>query len=67
MRSADHVVIAAMRMFGGSFIRRIADAYCAADDVNRQRLRETFADEWQKYDDMARQRRRELAPGDEER
>lgn len=65
MKSADHVVIEAMRSLGGSFIRRLADAYCAADDENRRRLRQTFADEWQKYDDLARQLRRP-APRDEE-
>ena len=49
----DDAIIHAMQVFGGSFIRRLADCYQVADDENRARLKTAFSDLWEKYEDLA--------------
>lgn len=46
---SDQQVIAAMRVYGGSFIKALAEAAAHADEVNLKRLRIAFPDYWVTY------------------
>jgi hypothetical protein len=39
----------AMRVYGGGFVKRIAEAHAAADERNAARLRDAFADYFAEY------------------
>jgi hypothetical protein len=49
----DDQIIAAMLRYGGSFMRAIANAYVVADSRNKERIRQTWAEQWSWYADMA--------------
>lgn len=49
----DYEVVAAMRRYGGSFARALADAFEHADPLHFQRLRSAFPDLWEEYARMA--------------
>jgi hypothetical protein len=58
----DEDVLAAMDRFGGSFIQALAQCYRRADPVNRDTLKNAFAEYWLQYADLAdRRREREQA------
>lgn len=44
----------AMAQMGGSFVRGLSALYCVADPDNRQRIRETWPDEWATYTAFAK-------------
>lgn len=46
-------IICAMQDFGGGFVRKLADAYVAADPVNRGRIEAAFPDVFERYARMA--------------
>jgi hypothetical protein len=54
MTTDDYDIIQAMRRFGGSFVRALAEAAQAADDVNFAKLKATWPEYWKKYADLAR-------------
>lgn len=39
----------AMRQEGGSFVRKLGEAFAVADDFNRMKLIEAFSDYWNSY------------------
>ena len=41
--------VGAMRRYGGSFVKALADAFTAADAENFAKLRAAFPDYWEKY------------------
>lgn len=45
----DQKVIEAMQKWGGSFVRALAEAAIVADSDNLRRIKEAFADIWEKY------------------
>lgn len=47
-------VVAAMRKYGGSFVKALAEAYVAADGVNREKVRDAWPDYWLTYSNYAR-------------
>jgi hypothetical protein len=53
MDHEDLHIIEAMDRNGGNFIRHLSGAYIAADPGNRRLIRETWAEEWEKYRAMA--------------
>lgn len=56
----DRLVIRAMRLYGGSFVQALADAYLHADEDNARRIREAWPEYWAQYTDHAeRLRQRE--------
>jgi len=44
-----HVLETCMHRFGGRFCEKLADAMCAADPINRQKLFDAFPDIVMKY------------------
>lgn len=53
----DEDVLWAMRLYGGNFAQKWAEAYYAADGNNQYRLRQAFSELWQNYRRLARERR----------
>ncbi len=51
---SDHQIISAMRRFGGSFARALAEAWSMGDDDNRARIKATWPDLWEEYADLAK-------------
>lgn len=62
MTPPDHEIIDAMRTYGGSFVRALAEAAACADCGNLQRLKEAFPDYWEKYEDIATTPKEATAP-----
>jgi hypothetical protein len=48
----DRMIAYAMFKRGGSFVRHLAAAYQVADPENREKIRTTWADLWEKYEGM---------------
>lgn len=46
---SDLDVILAMRKYGGSFVRALAEAALRADDSNLARIKTAWPDYWEKY------------------
>ena len=61
MELDNNQVIDAMLRLGGSFIKRLAAAYCAADDSNRERIRRAFALEWKYYINLCKWKNENLS------
>ncbi len=53
MSALELRIIDAMSDMGGHFVRGLASLYCVADPENRKRMRETWPDEWAKYEAFA--------------
>ena len=57
----DQDVVNAMRVYGGNFIRHLAETFLAADSYNQQRIKAAFDREWRHYaalaEEAAHQRR----------
>lgn len=46
----EHLKVArAMVQFGGGFFSRIGEALFHADEQNRQRIKETWPEQWERY------------------
>ena len=45
----DEATIDRMRLHGGSFVQKLAEAFASADPVNKQRLVDAFPDLLRKY------------------
>lgn len=54
----EYGVTEAMLNYGGGFVRKLAEAYRAADKDNRTRLRTAFPEYWQQYAELARMKRK---------
>jgi hypothetical protein len=50
----DSDVVNAMIRYGGSFVKRLGDAFLAADAVNFRKLRDTFPEYWEQYYEAAK-------------
>ena len=53
MTTTEHQALDAMQKYGGNFVRALERAYVSADPENRQKIRETWRNEWAKYTRMA--------------
>lgn len=51
-------IVTAMELYGGSFVKALAELYWKADELNKRRLLQAFPDYFQKYDEMATLRTR---------
>ena len=40
---------AAMKRYGGDFFRKLGEALTRADDVNTEKIRAAWPDEWERY------------------
>lgn len=49
MNINDYLTIEAMEKKGGEFVKKLAAAYVAADDDNREKIRNAFSEIWEKY------------------
>lgn len=49
----DAEAVHAMRQFGGSFVKALAQAWLVADVVNQQRVKEAFPDYFHIYRNLA--------------
>ena len=49
----DYDVTEAMLCCGGSFVRKLAEAFRCADETNQARLRDAFPHEWMVYTELA--------------
>ena len=61
----DDQIVHTMVLFGGSFVRALANAYRCGDPVNQARIKATWPEYWREYADLATlhaQRRAEAEP-----
>ena len=49
MNAIDIGVVRAMHKYGTNFANHLADTFAAADEDNRERIKEAFITEWMKY------------------
>lgn len=65
---SESEVIAAMKEFGGGFVKKLAEAYDVADPSNREIIRTAFPSYWSFYAGMAimDKARRDMDARDEE-
>lgn len=53
MSNEDLKVVRAMEMYGGSFVKHLAQLALVADPLNFRKIKETWSDYWKKYQKMA--------------
>ena len=53
MTLSDYDIIHAMKTYGGSFARALAEACRCADDVNLRHIKVAFPDLWREYRELA--------------
>lgn len=46
---SDNAIILAMETHGGAFVKRLAAAWRVADPENKQRIKATWPEYWEKY------------------
>ena len=51
---SDDLVLQAMEVYGGNFVKALAFAWRRADADNTARLRAAFSDVWDRYTEFAR-------------
>lgn len=51
--ATDAQAVHAMRQFGGSFVKQLAQLWLVADPLNQSRVREAFRLEFDKYREVA--------------
>jgi hypothetical protein len=49
MIEEDYYIIERMEIYGGSFVKSLANCFRHADPINRQKLKETFKEYWKQY------------------
>lgn len=57
----DADVIEAMHLYGGSFVRTLAELYDRGDEDNRARIKATWPEYFEEYADLARRQARREA------
>jgi hypothetical protein len=50
----NYWTIEAMRKYGGSFVKALAEAASHADPVNLQKIKTTFSEYWKEYEERGR-------------
>jgi hypothetical protein len=53
MYEDDFTVIQAMKTYGGSFVKALAEAARLADSINLEKIKTAFSDYWEKYRGMS--------------
>lgn len=53
MSTLDYPVVAAMRRYGGGFVKALAEAVYLADPAHAARLKAAFPEVWLKYGALA--------------
>ena len=61
MNESELNTVDAMRQYGGSFVKNLAECFRTADRINFVRLQNTFPEYWNQYADMAKHRAQEAA------
>lgn len=56
MTDADIKVVEAMKKYGGSFVKQLAELTLRADPINLQKIKETWPEYWQTYTEMAEEK-----------
>ena len=52
MNEHEFEVVEKMRLYGGSFVKALAECFSRADAVNRAKLQLAFAEYWREYENM---------------
>jgi hypothetical protein len=42
-------IVSAMETYGGNFVKKLAEAFKAADPTNFQKLKDAFPEYWERY------------------
>ncbi len=53
MNEDDFKIVSAMEEYGGSFVQALAKAAFRADQVNLQKMKDTWPEYWKEYAEMA--------------
>lgn len=54
MSDEEMKIVEAMKTYGGSFVKALAEAYIRADHYNRGKIRATWDDYWNTYKEMSK-------------
>jgi hypothetical protein len=49
MNDEDFKIVSAMETYGGNFVKKLAQAFKAADSTNFQKLKNAFPEYWAEY------------------
>ena len=49
----DNEIVSAMVVYGGGFVKSLAESFRRADEINFARLKAAFPDLWEKYTRLA--------------
>jgi len=49
----NYSIIAAMKQYGGNFVKHLAELWIAADSANRQRIESTWPEFFEQYQKLA--------------
>lgn len=52
MNEKEYVVVEKMQVYGGGFVKALAECFRCADNVNFRKLREAFPEYWENYEAM---------------
>jgi len=53
MNEQEFKIVDAMAMYGGSFVKALAQCFYLADNINFEKLKSTFSEYWLKYETMS--------------
>ena len=53
MNDQDYAVIDAMKKYGGSFVKALAECATRADSDNLIKIKTTFSEYWKQYEEIA--------------
>lgn len=57
MNDHDYEVVEAMRQYGGSFVKALAECFLRADTDNFWKLKIAFPEYWKQYQEMAKNKK----------
>ena len=52
MTDQEFRVLEKMQMYGGSFVKALANCFHKADNTNFKKLKDTFSEYWKQYEEM---------------
>lgn len=59
--SRDRYTIDAMKRYGGSFVKALAEAFERADHMNFEKLKSAFPEYWQQYEGVGIELEKQLS------
>ena len=52
MTDQEFRVLEKMQIYGGDFIKALANCFHKADNINFKKLKDTFSEYWKQYEEM---------------